>query len=60
LLAQGDVLEGQLTVAADEEGAAAEQVQERGDHGSTMFAEPTVENQSRVDRTELWRRTSAR
>src|SRR5437867_9409259 len=31
--------------------------EQRGDRGPTILAEPAVENQSRVDRTELWRRT---
>ena len=32
-------------------------MEQRGDRGPTILAEPAVENQSRVDRTELWRRT---
>jgi hypothetical protein len=39
LLAQGEVLEGELAVAADEEGEEPEQVEYEGDHEPRLWLE---------------------
>jgi hypothetical protein len=45
LLAQGQVLEGELTVAADEEGEKPEQVEEEGDHRVEIVSGPELRDQ---------------
>src|SRR6266850_3796800 len=58
LLAQGQVLEGELTVAAEEEGQETEQPEQESDHRAEIVrgSEPT--NQSLDCRTEFWRKTT--
>src|SRR5947199_264346 len=57
LLAQGQVLEGELAVAAEEEGQETEQAEQESDHGAEIVrgSEPT--NQSLDCRTGFWRKT---
>jgi hypothetical protein len=45
LLAQGKVLEGELTVAADEEGEEPEQVEEEGDHRVEIVSGPELRDE---------------
>jgi hypothetical protein len=45
LLAQRDVLEGELTVAAAEEREEAQHVKERGDHRTAILAESASHHQ---------------
>ena len=57
LLAQGQVLKGELTRAADEEGEEAEQVEEEGDHRAEIVSGSEPIDQPLAHRTEFWRRT---
>ncbi len=58
LLAQGQVLEGELARAADEEGEEAEQVEEEGDHRAEIVSGSEPIDQPLARRTEFWRRTT--
>ena len=60
LLAQGEVLEGELAVAAAEEREEAKQVEQEGDHraGIVSGSEPT--DQPLAAGREFWRRTTHR
>ena len=51
LLAQGQVFEGELAVAADEEGEEPEQVEEEGDHEPRLWPDG-------ADRSITWRRAT--
>jgi hypothetical protein len=59
LLAQGEVLLGELAVAAAEDREESKQVEQEGDHrtGTVSGSEPT--DQPLARRTEFWRRTTA-
>ena len=57
LLAQGEVLEGELAVAAAEEREEAKQVEQRGDHGAAIVSGSEPRDQPLVRRTGFWRRT---
>jgi len=60
LPAQGEVLEGELAMAADEEEAETTQVEDESDHRAGIVAGWGPANQSRAGRTRFWRRTAAR
>jgi hypothetical protein len=57
LLAEGEVLEGELALAAAEEREEAKQVEQRGDHGNEILSGSAPTDQPLVRRTEFWRRT---
>jgi hypothetical protein len=59
LLAQGEVLQGELAVPAAEERQESKTVEEECDHRAGILSgpEPTVQPLGR--RTELWRRTGS-
>jgi len=58
LLAQGQVLEGELAMAAEEEGEEPKQVEQESDHRAEIVAgsEPTDQP---LGRTRFWRRTTS-
>jgi hypothetical protein len=56
-LAQGEVLEGELAVAAAEEREEAEPVQPRGDHETAILSGSEPRDQPLGQRMEFWRRT---
>jgi len=58
LLAQGEVLDGELAVATAEEGEEAKQVEQRADHGSVIVLGSAAKDQALAWRTEFWRRTA--
>ncbi len=45
LLAQGDVLEGELPVAAAKNGEESQQVEQEGDHHARILARPALTDQ---------------
>jgi hypothetical protein len=59
-MAQGEVLEGELAVAADEEGQEPEQVEQHGRHRVEIFAisEPTDQTGGWAGRASAWRGNS--
>jgi len=57
LLAQGEVLDGELAVATAEEGEEAKQVEQRADHGRVIVLGSAAKDQPLAWRTEFWRRT---
>jgi hypothetical protein len=59
-VAQGEVLEGELAVAAAEEGEEAQQVEQRSDHGTAIVSESAVNDQPISRRTGFWRRTGSK
>ena len=60
LLAKGEVLEGELTVTAEEEGEEPEQLEQQGDHRAAIVAGPGPTDQSLGCRTRFWRSTGLR
>jgi len=60
LLAQGQVLEGELAVAAEEEGQETEQVEQEGDHRAGIVSGTKLTDQRPVCRTGFWRRKRRR
>ena len=58
LLAKGEVLEGELTVTAEEEGEEPEQLEQQGDHRAAIVAGPGPTDQSLGCRTRFWRSTA--
>ena len=60
LLAQGQVLEGELAVAAAEEGEESKQVEHEGDHQARILSGSELIDQPLAHRMEFWRRTGAR
>jgi hypothetical protein len=58
LLAQGEVLQGELAVAAAEEGQETEQVEQEGDHRAGIVSRSELKDQPLGARTEFWRRLS--
>jgi hypothetical protein len=57
LLAQGEVLEGELAVAAAEGWDESKQVEQRADHGKAIVSGSEPKDQPLVRRTGFWRRT---
>ena len=57
LVAQGEVLEGELAVAAAEEREESEQVEQQGDHRTAIVSGSEPKDQPLVRRTGFWRRT---
>jgi hypothetical protein len=60
LLAQGRVLQGELTVAAAEEGQETEQVEQEGNHRAGIVSGSELRDQRPAHRAEFWRRTGHR
>jgi hypothetical protein len=58
-LPQGEVLEGQLAVAAAQEREESEQMEQEGDHRAGIFSGSEPTDQPFAHRTEFWRRTAA-
>ena len=58
LLAQGEVLEGELPVAAAEEWAESKQVEQRADHWRAIVSGSEPKDQPLIRRTGFWRRTT--
>src|SRR2546425_10585970 len=59
LVAQGEVLQGELTVAATEEGEESKHVQQEGDHRARILSGSEPTDQPLGRRTKFWRRTGA-
>src|SRR5213593_550437 len=59
LVAQGQVLQGDIAVSAAEEGKPAKQPEQEGDHRAGIFSGSAPPDQSRWRRTEFWRRTAS-
>jgi steroid delta-isomerase-like uncharacterized protein len=57
-LAQGQVLDGELAMAADEEGEEPKQVEEEGDHRAGIVSGSELTDQPLACRTEFWRSTA--
>src|SRR3989454_2090535 len=57
LVAQGQVLQGDMAVSAAEEGKQSQQAEQEGDHRNGIFSGSAPPDQSRWRRTEFWRRT---
>src|SRR2546426_4978180 len=57
LLPQGEVLEGELAVAAAQEREESEQMEQEDDHRAKIFSESEQTDQPLAHRTEFWRRT---
>jgi hypothetical protein len=57
LLAQGQVLEGELAGAAAEEGEKTKQVEQEGDHHGRILSGSELIDQPLAHRMEFWRRT---
>jgi hypothetical protein len=60
LLAQSQVLEGELAVAADEEGQESKQVEQESDHRAAIVARSGPTAQALGRRPRFWRRTGLR
>ena len=58
LLAQGQVLDDELAMAADEEGEEPKQVEEEGDHRAGIVSGSELTDQPLACRTEFWRSTA--
>jgi hypothetical protein len=58
LFAQGQVLEGELAMAAKEEGEEPKQVEQERDHRAGIVSGSMLRDQSLAGRTEFWRRTA--
>jgi hypothetical protein len=54
LLAQGEVLQGELTVAAAEEGQETEQVEQEGDHRAGIVSGSELKIQRSARRAGFW------
>ena len=59
LLPQGEVLEGELAVAAAQEREESEQMEQEDDHRARIFSGSEQTDQPPAHRTEFWRRTSS-
>jgi hypothetical protein len=57
-LAQGEVFEGELAVAADEDGQEPKQVEQEGDYRAEIVAGSEPTDQSLGCRTGSWRGTA--
>ena len=57
LLAEGEVLEGELTMAAEEEGKDPKQVKQEGDHRAGIVAGSVPADQPLTRRMGFWRTT---
>jgi len=57
LLPQGEVLEGELAVAAAQEREESEQMEQEDDHRARIFSGSEQTDQPLAHRTEFWRRT---
>ena len=57
LLPQGEVLEGELAVAAAQEREESEQMEQEDDHWAKIFSGSEQTDQPLAHRTEFWRRT---
>jgi len=57
LLPQGEVLEGELAVAAEQEREESEQMDQEDDHRARIFSGSEQTDQPLAHRTEFWRRT---
>src|SRR5882762_8899559 len=57
LLPQGEVLQGELAVAAAQEREESEQVEQEGDHRARIFSVSEQTDQPLAHRPEFWRRT---
>ena len=60
LLVQGEVLEGELAMATEEEREEPKQVEQEGDHRAGIVAGSEPIDQPHARRTEFWRRTGQR
>jgi len=60
LLPQGEVLEGGLAVAAEQEREESEQMDQEDDHRARIFSGSEQTDQPLAHRTEFWRRTGFR
>jgi hypothetical protein len=60
LLAQGQVLEGELAMAAEEEREEPEQVEQKCEHRAEIVAGSEPTDQPLAGRTRYWRRTGSR
>src|SRR2546426_2560468 len=58
LLPQGEVLEGELAVAAAQGREESEQMEQEDDHRAKIFSESEQTDQPLAHRTEFWRRTA--
>jgi hypothetical protein len=58
LLPQGEVLEGELAVAAEDEGEESEQMEQESDHRAEILSGSAPTDQ-RLGRRRIWRRTGA-
>jgi hypothetical protein len=59
LLAQGQVLKGELAMAAEEEREEPEQVEQKSDHRAEIVAGSEPTDQPLAGRTRYWRRTAS-
>src|SRR5438093_6461128 len=57
LVAQGQVLQGDMAVSAAEEGKHSKQAEQEGDHRAEIFSGSAPPDQSLWRRTGFWRRT---
>jgi hypothetical protein len=55
---QGEVLEGELVVAAAEEREESQQVEQKDDHQARILSGPELINQPPAHRIEFWRSTA--
>src|SRR3989454_2848570 len=60
LLPQGEVLEGELAVAAAQEREESEQMEQEAGARAKIFSESEQTDQPLAHRTEFWRRTGGR
>jgi hypothetical protein len=57
LLAKGEVLQGELAMAAAEAREEPKQMEEEGDHRNEIISGSGLTDQPLTGRTEFWRRT---
>src|SRR2546426_12165326 len=57
LVAQGEILESELAVAAAQEGEEANEVEQDGDHRARILSGSEPTDQPLARRTQFWRRT---
>src|SRR5439155_3370044 len=60
LVAQGQVLQGDMAVSAAEEGKQSKQAEQESNHRAGIFSGSAPPDQSLGRRTEFWRRTGER
>jgi hypothetical protein len=59
LLVQGEVLQGELAVAAADEREESKEVEQEGDHRAGILSGSEPTDQPLGQRTEFWRRTAS-